>query len=62
MTQMAEDADGHYTYVVAHQDPLVHNWVDTGGLRGTILWHRWQAFPRDSSGETPAISARTVKF
>jgi hypothetical protein len=29
MTQMAADADGRFTYVVAHQDPGVHNWLDS---------------------------------
>ena len=62
MTQMAADEDGHFTYVVAHQDPGVHNWLDTGGLRRTIFGHRWQAFPRNVSGETPTILARAVKF
>jgi hypothetical protein len=62
MTQMAADEDGRFTYVVAHQDTGVHNWLDTGGLRRTIFGHRWQAFPRNGSGDTPTISARVVKF
>lgn len=62
MTQMAADEDGRFTYVVAHQDTGVHNWLDTGGLRRTIFGHRWQAFPCNGSGETPAIAARLVKF
>ena len=60
--QMAADDDGRFTYVVAHQDPGVHNWLDTGGLRRTVFGHRWQAFPRGHVGETPTISARVVKF
>ena len=62
MTQMAADEDGRFTYVVAHQDPGVHNWIDTSGLRRTIFGHRWQSFPRGGSSETPAICARAVKF
>jgi hypothetical protein len=62
MTQMAADEDGRFTYVVAHEDPGVHNWLDTGGLRRTIFGHRWQAFPRSGSNEIPTISARAVKF
>jgi len=60
--QMAADEDGLFTYVVAHHDPGVHNWLDTGGLRRSIFGHRWQAFARDGAGETPTISARKVKF
>jgi hypothetical protein len=62
MTQMAADEDGRFTYVVAHQDPGIHNWLDTGGLRRTIFGHRWQAFPPDGPGETPTLLARAVKF
>jgi hypothetical protein len=62
MTQSAADDDGQFTYVVAHEDPGVHNWLDTGGLRRTIFGHRWQAFPPGGASEAPAISARTVKF
>jgi hypothetical protein len=32
MSQMAAESDGSFTYVVAHQDPGVYNWLDTGGL------------------------------
>jgi hypothetical protein len=62
MRQMAADEDGRFTYVVAHQDPGVHNWLDTGGLRRAIFGHRWQSFPRGGSSETPDICARAVKF
>jgi hypothetical protein len=62
MTQMAPDEDDTFTYVVAHEDPGVHNWLDTGGLRRCLYGHRWQAFPRPTSDETPTISARVVKF
>ncbi len=61
-TQMAPDEDGAYTLVVAHQDPGIHNWLDTGGLNWTIFGHRWQAFPGGEARETPAVSAHTVKF
>jgi hypothetical protein len=62
MTQMAADDDGRFTYVIAHEDPGVHNWLDTGGLRRTIYGHRWQAFARSGPTETPTIAARVVKF
>jgi hypothetical protein len=62
MLQMAADDDGRFTYVVAHKDPGIHNWLDTGGLRHVIFGHRWQAFARNGSGETPRIAARAVRF
>jgi hypothetical protein len=61
MTQMVADADGRFTYVVAHEDPGVHNWVDTTGLRRCIFGHRWQAFPRDGSPDQPTLEARLVE-
>jgi hypothetical protein len=62
MHQMAPDADGMFTYVVAHQDPGVHNWIDTGGLEQIIIGQRWQAFGQEGPSEEPAISGRVVKF
>jgi hypothetical protein len=62
MLQMTADQDGRFTYVVAHQDPGVHNWLNTNGLARTIFGHRWQAIPSSYTGETPAISVRVVKF
>ena len=62
MLQMAPDQDGRFTYVVAHQDPGVHNWLNTNGLLRTIFGHRWQAIPSAHRGETPAIAVRVVKF
>jgi len=62
MFEMAADESGDFTYVVAHRDPGVHNWLDTGGLRRTLFGQRWQAIPKDHSGETPRMSTRVVKF
>jgi hypothetical protein len=61
MLQMAADDDGRFTYVVAHRDPGVHNWLDTNGLTRTIFGHRWQSILPGYSGETPTISVRVVK-
>jgi hypothetical protein len=37
--QIAYETDGSYTIVVAHRDPGVPNWLDTGGHQfGTIFW------------------------
>lgn len=38
-------ADGVITYVCAHQDPGVANWLDLAGLPGCIMLQRWQALP-----------------
>lgn len=62
MVQMAADADGRFTYVVAHRDPGIYNWLDTSGLRRTIFGQRWQAFARGHTAETPMLSARKAKF
>ncbi len=62
MQQMAADEDGDFTFVIAHRDPGIHNWLDTGGLRRTIFGQRWQAFPRDGSAGTPWMTTRLVRF
>ncbi len=37
--QVHYEADGSYRIVIAHRDPQVPNWLDTGGhRRGTIFW------------------------
>jgi hypothetical protein len=60
--QMAPDQDGDFTFVVAHQDPGIHNWLDTGGLRRTIFGQRWQAFARGEDNAKPWMTARLVRF
>lgn len=61
--QMAPDADGRYTYVVALRDPGVHNWIDTGGLHQTYAIQKWQGLPRSMRPEEiPTISGRLVKL
>jgi hypothetical protein len=62
MLQMAADQDGRFTYVVAHEDPGVRNWLNTNGLTRTIFGHRWQAIAPSYAGEAPTISVRVVKF
>ncbi len=60
--QMQPDAGGLFTYVIAHQDPGVHNWLDTTGLRQAMFGHRWQSFEGGRPTEPPALSGRIVKF
>jgi hypothetical protein len=62
MRQMAADEDGNFTFVIAHRDPGIHNWLDTGGLRRCIFGQRWQAFRRDERNEEPWMEVRQVKF
>ncbi len=58
--QMAADADGRYTFVISHEDPGVHNWIDTGGLYELFALHRWQGLPRDEGVPLPQITSRVV--
>jgi len=62
MTQMVADEDGRFTLVIAHEDPGVHNWLDTCGLNEMIFGHRWQSFPPEGSDEPPAIIVESVRF
>jgi hypothetical protein len=62
MAQMAADESGSFTYVVAHRDPGVHNWLDTCGLRRSIIGHRWQAFPGGVASTRPQFSSRVVRL
>lgn len=62
MRQMAPDEDGNFTFVIAHRDPGVHNWLDTGGLRRCIFGQRWQGFRRGEKNEDPRMTVRQVKF
>lgn len=52
------DADGRFRGVVAHQDPGVPNWLDTGESRRGFLWYRWFQ-PREKQ---PVPVCRVVKF
>jgi hypothetical protein len=39
--QLHVDADGRFRIVIAHSDPGVANWLDTTGLRRTMLTYRF---------------------
>jgi hypothetical protein len=61
--QMVPDADGRYTFVVAHTDPGVANWLDTGGLGEIFALHRWQGLPPEGSGHaTPTMRSEVIKL
>ena len=53
--QSRPNEDGTYTYVIAGQDPGVHNWIDTGGLPEGILTLRMAEFPE--GGARPDLAA-----
>jgi hypothetical protein len=62
MLQMAPDEGGDFTYVIAHHDPGIHNWIDTGGVRRMIFGQRWQGFTRDGSRTDPWMTTKLVKL
>ena len=39
--QARPDSDGRYRFVVAHRDPGVANWLDTGGHDEGVMYFRW---------------------
>lgn len=53
--QSEPNADGTYTYVLCPEDPGVHNWLDTDGLREGILTLRMAEFP--DGGPRPDLRA-----
>lgn len=54
--QSVANDDGTWTYVIAGEDPGVHNWIGTGGLPEGILTLRMAEFPE--GGARPDLSAR----
>ncbi|MBT8139082.1 MAG: hypothetical protein KJP25_04885 [Gammaproteobacteria bacterium] len=60
--QTVADADGVIRLVVAHQDPGVHNWLDTDGHREGFLSPRWAYSHTPEPEDWPEISARKVSF
>jgi len=56
--QMQADADGRFTAVVAHRDPGVPNWLDTGGRPNGILYWRFLL----SEGEIEQPRCRVVAW
>ncbi len=52
-SQLHIDDDGRYRIVVAHEDPGVQNWLDTSGLRQTMVTYR---FIRTKDSPVPCCS------
>lgn len=59
--QMATDADGRVTSVIALHDPGIHNWLDPTGLGDVLVLYRWQGLP-DPAALRPTIVSRKVKL
>lgn len=62
MLELAADEDGDFTCVIAGQDPGVHNWLDTGGMRRMLFGQRWQAFAPDAARSDPWMTTELVKL
>jgi hypothetical protein len=60
LAQVARDADGSVTFVLAPHDPGVHNWIDTGGLHEGIFYFRWQGLPPDDPAPPAILDHRLV--
>jgi hypothetical protein len=56
-TQITVDPDGRFRLVIAHRDPGVANWIDTTGLRETMIAYRYVR-----TATKPVPSGRVVKF
>jgi hypothetical protein len=61
-TQATPSPDGSFTYVIAHKDPGVANWLDTTGLSSGIGILRWQKVPATMTGDGLIREYRVVKF
>ena len=60
--QMAPNEDGTFTYVYAHEDPGVHNWVDLCGRADVRVGHRWQSFRNGEPDEPLFFNGKLVRF
>jgi hypothetical protein len=58
--QSTPNEDGTYTFVIAGDDPGVHNWIDTGGLPEGILTLRMAEFPEGGARPDLSASGRVV--
>ena len=59
--QSVANLDGTYTIVVSPTDPLVANWLSTGGLNQGIISMRFQNLDPDSP-DTPTVTSQVVKI
>lgn len=59
ISQGIPNVDGSTTYVISKQDPGVHNWLDTTGIKELLVVHRWQGL---KEGAEPWAEGRVVKL
>ena len=59
--QSVANGDGTYTMVVSPTDPLVRNWVSTGGLNQGIISMRFQNLDPEAL-DTPTVGSQVVKI
>lgn len=59
--QAVQNDDGTYTVVVSPTDPLVANWISTGGLNQGIVSMRFQNLDADDPAQ-PSVQAEVVKL
>ncbi|CAN1558044.1 Domain of unknown function DUF1214 [Mycobacteriaceae bacterium] len=59
--QSVANGDGTYTMVISPTDPLVRNWVSTGGLNQGIISMRFQNLDPEVP-DTPTVESRVVKI
>ncbi|MEE9243269.1 MAG: hypothetical protein V3U55_04395, partial [Mycobacterium sp.] len=59
--QAVANPDGSYTMVVSIVDPLVANWISTGGLNQGLISMRFQNLDPDSM-DTPGVQSVVVKL
>ena len=59
--QSVANLDGTYTMVVSPTDPLVRNWVSTGGLNQGIISMRFQNLDPEAP-DTPTVASQVVKI
>lgn len=57
------NAEETTTYVIAIQDPGVHNWLNPMGLHEVLVAHRWQGLPtKTNQDRPPAANYALVKL
>jgi hypothetical protein len=57
--QSTPNPDGSFTYVVAHEDPGVANWLDPCGFEHLLVVNRWQGM---RGGAEPTAEGRLVSI
>lgn len=60
--QSVANEDGTYTYVISPVDPGVANWIDSDGLRETILTLRMAEFGENGPREDLGARGRVIKL